>query len=104
MSAGSSVPVEILQGTMKSKPFSKGKALTDDVEQKDMSLLTFKGEVDASAVKIEGCTATERDLLLMEHLPTVRYLARPCSVRSRSCGLYEQQILHHQELQCCFLE
>ena len=36
----------------------------------------FTGNNLETTATIEGDGATERDLLLMEHLPTVRYLAR----------------------------
>jgi len=64
MGRGSSVPVQVLQGVQDAglaraavfAPFSGG-------------------DLGATAV-IEDGSATERDLVLMEHLPTVRYLAR----------------------------
>jgi RNA polymerase sigma factor FliA len=77
MSAASSVPVEILQGSMKSKAFGKKKVMTDDAAMtKTTSFSPFSEDGAGVSETIESCSSIERDLLLMEHLPTVRYLAR----------------------------
>ena len=77
MSAGSSVPVHVLQGVSKGKLFIEGQASSDDTDLANTTVFApFTGKSAGAAGPVEGCTATERDLLLMEHLPTVRYLAR----------------------------
>jgi len=78
MSAGSSIPVQVLQGLSGlSKGFSEGQASLDDAELAKAAVFApFTGDGLEAATKVEGGSATERDLLLMEHLPTVRYLAR----------------------------
>jgi RNA polymerase sigma factor for flagellar operon FliA len=76
MRTGSSVPVEIFGGSM-SKIFGETKVSADDAELVETSVFTpFRGGGVGVAETVEGCSATERDQLLMEHLPTVRYLAR----------------------------
>lgn len=66
MSAGDSVPVRALEQLPKAGIFGeqvKGGA-------------AFVPFVDNVAGPVESCTASERDVLLMEHLATVRYVAR----------------------------
>lgn len=79
MSTGSSIPVEIVQELSKSKLFGEGTSL------QETGLDGVKGLINAAVFapfagdglkEPEGHGATDRDLLLMEHLPTVRYLAR----------------------------
>lgn len=67
MSAGSSVPVQVFQGLAKGKLFGEVETSFADLA------LALHGE--SSQMK-ETTTAAERDALLMEHLPTVRYVAR----------------------------
>jgi RNA polymerase sigma factor FliA len=80
MSAGSSIPVQVLRGfsgLSKGKIVSKGQSSLGDAELAKAAVFApFTGDGMETATKVEGDSATERDLLLMEHLPTVRYLAR----------------------------
>jgi RNA polymerase sigma factor for flagellar operon FliA len=77
MSAGSSIPVEILPKLSKGSLFKEGQASLDDSVPADASLFApFIGAGVTTGGTLESGNATERDLLLMEHLPTVRYLAR----------------------------
>jgi len=77
MRAGSSVPIQVLQGLPKSKLFNEGQASLDDAEFANTTVFApFTGDGLRDAGTVEDGSATERDLLLMEHLPTVRYLAR----------------------------
>jgi RNA polymerase sigma factor for flagellar operon FliA len=69
MSIGSSVPVEVLHG------MSKG-ALLCDKPMTDASFFIPFTAKDQPGGEREGGTGVDRDLMLMEHLPTVRYLAR----------------------------
>src|SRR5436309_725405 len=64
MSRGSSVPVQVLEG------------LNDAGLAGAAMFAPFSGESMGATATIEDGSATERDLVLMEHLPTVRYLAR----------------------------
>jgi len=64
MSRGSSVPVQVLEG------------LNDAGLAGAAMFAPFSGESMGAKATIEDGSATERDLVLMEHLPTVRYLAR----------------------------
>jgi RNA polymerase sigma factor for flagellar operon FliA len=77
MSTSSSIPVGVSQGSSKGKLFGKGQASLDDAGlARAAAFAPFTGtDLDATAT-VEGDGAAERDLLLMEHLPTVRYLAR----------------------------
>lgn len=77
MSTGSSVPVQVLQGLTKAKPFIEGQASLEGTELANLTVFArFSGDSIGVTGAVEGCSGTERDLLLMEHLPTVRYLAR----------------------------
>jgi RNA polymerase sigma factor for flagellar operon FliA len=83
MSAGDSVPVQALQGLLKGKLFGEGKMTLEDAGKEDLLGRTQTGmftsytqDGTVATGELEGGSATERDLLLMEHLPTVRYLAR----------------------------
>src|SRR6202046_943572 len=77
MRAGSSVSVQILQGVSKGQLFIEGQASLEDTELANATVFApFTGDTAGAAGPVEGSSATERDLLLMEHLPTVRYLAR----------------------------
>jgi RNA polymerase sigma factor for flagellar operon FliA len=77
MSIGSSIPVQVLQDFSKNY-FSKGGQVSADIGLANTAVFgPFTGDgLEAATPKIEGDSATERDFLLMEHLPTVRYLAR----------------------------
>lgn len=68
MSTGSSIPVEVLCGLPKSKLLCDGQAGAS-------AFMPFTGD-SKSEGELEDGTGTDRDLMLMEHLPTVRYLAR----------------------------
>src|ERR1700722_5688694 len=80
MSAGSSIPVHVLQGLSKSRISGELEVSFDDAALAKAGVFApFTGDApkETGAVDgVDGTTATERDLLLMEHLPTVRYLAR----------------------------
>jgi len=68
MSAGSPVPVQVFQGLSKGKLFG-------EVETSFAELAQALEGNGARQGKAAGAAA-ERDALLMEHLPTVRYVAR----------------------------
>jgi RNA polymerase sigma factor for flagellar operon FliA len=77
MSTRSSIPVQVLQGSPKGKHFGKRQALLDDAGLARAAVFApFTGDDLEIAATSQGNSTTERDLLLMEHLPTVRYLAR----------------------------
>ena len=77
MSIGSSIPVQLLQGSSKGKLLGEGRASLDDAGLARAAVFApFTGNDLETTATIERDSATERDLLLMEHLPTVRYLAR----------------------------
>src|SRR6185437_4687368 len=69
MSVGSSVPVEVLRGV------SKGALLCDKPITDASFFIPFTAK-ERSEREREGEGGLDRDLMLMEHLPTVRYLAR----------------------------
>jgi RNA polymerase sigma factor for flagellar operon FliA len=74
MSIGSSVPVQISQGSSRGK---RGQASAEDAELAKVAVFAPLTVDSLGAAETVGSTsAAERDLLLMEHLPTVRYLAR----------------------------
>jgi RNA polymerase sigma factor FliA len=70
MSTGSSVPVQVLHGLSNSTLLCEGQSTVAAL------FSPFTGEEKSGAEVLEDGAATERDLMLMEHLPTVRYLAR----------------------------
>ncbi len=85
MGAGSVIPVHGLQGMSKSKVFGGEQVVFDDLTLAmevtsgtgaTGAFAPFAEERAAIGVSLVSGEATERDLLLMEHLPTVRYLAR----------------------------
>ncbi len=77
MSAGSSIPVEVLQGISKGRILGELDSPFDEAALAKASVFArFTGAATMEAGTVEGDTPTERDLLLIEHLPTVRYLAR----------------------------
>jgi RNA polymerase sigma factor for flagellar operon FliA len=72
---GSSVSVQMLQGTSRSRLFGADQTGLDGLD------LTMTGTFapftgSGGGETVESGAASERDQLLMEHLPTVRYLAR----------------------------
>ena len=76
MSAGGSIPVQVLQG-LKSELFNEAQVLSGDTELAKATVFApFTGDVSDVTAEVPGDSATQRDLLLIEHLPTVRYLAR----------------------------
>ena len=77
MSAESAVPLQVLQGLPKGKFFSEGSVSAKDAELANKTVFApFTGDRLELTGTVDGGSSTERDLLLMEHLPTVRYLAR----------------------------
>ncbi len=77
MSAGSSIPVHVLQGLSKGRISGELEVSLDDAALAKAGVFApFTGDAPKETGAVDGATATERDLLLMEHLPTVRYLAR----------------------------
>jgi RNA polymerase sigma factor FliA len=85
MGAGSSIPVQVFQRLPKGKLFGEAETPFGDLasvmdagtgKTAAAAFVPFTQKRSAEGVMLESATATERDLLLMEHLPTVRYLAR----------------------------
>ena len=77
MSTGNSISVHILQELSNGKLFNEGNASLEDAGLAKAGVFApFTGDLLEATATIECDSATERDLLLMEHLPTVRYLAR----------------------------
>jgi RNA polymerase sigma factor for flagellar operon FliA len=76
MSGEGPIPANALPGFAKDQLFDEAHASLDELPGAASTAFTpFTGVGLATSVA-EGDSATERDLLLMEHLPTVRYLAR----------------------------
>jgi RNA polymerase sigma factor FliA len=75
MSAWGSVPVRILQGFSKDNPVGE-LAVVDDATAMIDALAPFSGDGAATTGRVGDGSASDRELLLMDHLPTVRYLAR----------------------------
>ncbi len=83
MSTGNPINAELLKGLQERAGYLDGQLLFDGASSTD-ALLTvlpplfrpFTGETQSVSDNTEGGIATERDRLLMEHLPTVRYIAR----------------------------
>jgi RNA polymerase sigma factor for flagellar operon FliA len=77
MAAGSSIPVQALHGLSKSTLFGAEQTGFDELDLPiGGAAVTFAPFTGDGGGTLESTTASERDLLLMEHLPTVRYLAR----------------------------
>jgi RNA polymerase sigma factor FliA len=84
MGAGSSIPVQVFQRVSKGKLFGEVETSFDDLAsamgaatgKTAAAFVPLTQERSTEGKMLESTTATERDLLLMEHLPTVRYLAR----------------------------
>jgi RNA polymerase sigma factor FliA len=83
MSAGSSIPVQVLQGLTKNN--NAGENCEGELRGtlNDMAtgmaagvFAAFTGDGLEATGTVQDSSASERDVLLMEHLPTVRYLAR----------------------------
>jgi RNA polymerase sigma factor for flagellar operon FliA len=79
MSAGGSIPVQVLEMS-KGKFFGDGQALFEDAGSSSMAKPVALAPLTADGLAAseigDGGGARDRDLVLMEHLPTVRYLAR----------------------------
>ena len=79
MSASGSIPVQVL-GMSKGKLFGDEQSLFEEVGFSGLAEATMFSPFLANDSVVQGIgdggSATERDLVLMEHLPTVRYLAR----------------------------
>jgi RNA polymerase sigma factor for flagellar operon FliA len=84
MGAEGSIPVQVFQRLSKGGLISEVEISFDDLTLAmdattgtiAAAFVPFTQERSAEARMLESAIATERDLLLMEHLPTVRYLAR----------------------------
>jgi len=85
MGAEGSIPVQVFQGLSKGKLFGEVETSFDDLalamdaatgKTGAATFVPFTQERSTEGKMLESTTATERDLSLMEHLPTVRYLAR----------------------------
>ncbi len=80
MNTGGSMPIQIGQRLPKGKLSGEQWASLEAAEFDEMAGLKetaiFAPFTAEGVTSPEGGSATERDLLLMEHLPTVRYLAR----------------------------
>jgi RNA polymerase sigma factor for flagellar operon FliA len=85
MGAEGSISVQVFQRLSKGKLFGEVETSFDDLalamgaatgNASAAAFVPFTHERSAEGKMLESTTATERDLLLMEHLPTVRYLAR----------------------------
>jgi RNA polymerase sigma factor for flagellar operon FliA len=76
MSAGSSIPIEVFQGLSKGKLFGEVETSFADLARVVGGVAAAGGRSAVNDESSESCAATERDVLLMEHLPTVRYVAR----------------------------
>jgi RNA polymerase sigma factor FliA len=76
MGAQGSIPVQMLDGFTKNTLFATRPLGLDggSGEGTEIKFAPFTGNGDGETT--ESSTASERDQLLMEHLPTVRYLAR----------------------------
>src|SRR5258708_15217642 len=73
MGAGRSIPLDAAQGVRSEQNWFLGATGEMGV---NMPAFTPFTEEDKAARPIEGGAAVDRDILLMEHLPTVRYIAR----------------------------
>jgi RNA polymerase sigma factor FliA len=80
MDTGSSISAQIGQRLPKASLFGEQRLSLEDAGFDEVTGVTEAGTftpfIEDGSVAQQGGTATERDLLLMEHLPTVRYLAR----------------------------
>jgi RNA polymerase sigma factor for flagellar operon FliA len=83
MSAGNPMSGAVVRGLQKKASFVEGQPVFDGVAGVDEALTLlpplftpFRGEAVNIGSGLEGGVATDRDRLLMEHLPTVRYIAR----------------------------
>lgn len=70
MGTGSSVPIQVLHG------FSNVELLCEENPAGTALFTPFTGDGKSGGAVLESETAVDRDLMLMEHLPTVRCVAR----------------------------
>ena len=82
MSTGNPINAAVLQGLRNGAGYPKEEALFDGAASVDGAVtalpplfIPFRGDGE-SAQDVESSVASDRDQLLMEHLPTVRYIAR----------------------------
>jgi RNA polymerase sigma factor for flagellar operon FliA len=71
--AGRSVPLDVVRGIRGEQDWFRGVGGEMGVNMPAFVSFTEAGKGETPT---EGGTATDRDMLLMEHLPTVRYIAR----------------------------
>src|SRR3981081_693986 len=85
MSAGSSIPVQVFQRLSNGKLFGQVDTSFGDLAMVMGAATGTSGATMSAPFRegggsvqqtLESGVATDRDVLLMEHLPTVRYLAR----------------------------
>jgi RNA polymerase sigma factor FliA len=77
MGAGGSIPVGTVQEMSEGKLFGEIQGLCEDAGSSSPAVFApFNADEFAKSDAGDGGRTTGRDLLLMEHLPTVRYLAR----------------------------
>jgi RNA polymerase sigma factor for flagellar operon FliA len=83
MGAGEQMSAAILHGATKGSRLADGQALFDDgaelagmVSQVGPLFKPFTGDSPAGVGVLEDGVAGDRDRMLLEHLPTVRYIAR----------------------------
>jgi RNA polymerase sigma factor for flagellar operon FliA len=83
MGSGEQMNAAILHGTAKGSRFADGQTLFDDgselagmVSSVGPLFRPFTGDTGTEAAALESGVANDRDRLLLEHLPTVRYVAR----------------------------
>src|SRR5277367_1256151 len=76
MSAWGSVPVQVLPRLSKDNPVGEVAVVDDPRAAMTDVFAPFTGADAATPGSVGDGSAPDRDLLLMEHLPTVRYLAR----------------------------
>ncbi|GGA56464.1 hypothetical protein GCM10011507_04710 [Edaphobacter acidisoli] len=76
MSAGGAVPARVFEQLSKKRGFNDAAAFDDYAGGEAKDAKASMSFVDSVAVLPENYAAPERDVLLMEHLPTVRYVAR----------------------------
>src|SRR6201991_2420442 len=77
MSGETSIPASALPGLIKNQLSQETQASLNEAEESPAAVFApFTGESLEPPSAVGGDSATERDLLLMEHLSTVRYLAR----------------------------
>jgi len=80
MSSGGSIPVQAMQSVSKGKVFCESQTFfekgcsANSLQTADFAPFGAGGMIESEIGDAQS--ATNRDLLLMEHLPTVRYLAR----------------------------